>query len=390
MKYEHTQPYEDWFWEKNNIQLCQAWVEQVDFKNKVLFLDTGEKIIYDTLVLATGSVPNKFGWPGQDLNGVQGLYSKQDLDTMEKNTNSISRAVVIGGGLIGIEMAEMLASRGIPVTFLVREKNFWDTVLPEDEAKLINKHILEHHIDLRLGTELKEIHGDDTGKVSAVLTDKGETIACEFVGLAVGVSPNVKFLKNTTLEINRGILIDSYFCTNIPEVYAIGDCAEFQEKPGADRKNIEQVWYTGRMHGETLAHNLTSPKAVPYQPGVWFNSAKFFDIEYQTYGLVPNEVREGIDSFYWESDSGKNCLRLVYEKETEKILGVNSFGWRLRHEFFDKAIQEGWSLEKVLQNLHKADFNTEFLKSFTKRYWKNMLHKAVRKLKLPSVLSFTD
>ncbi|MBW3466240.1 NAD(P)/FAD-dependent oxidoreductase [Arthrospiribacter ruber] len=366
MQFEHTKPYEDWFWEKNNIQLLQAWVELVDFNNKTLLLDSGKKVGYDVLVLATGSVPNKFDWPGQSLNGVQGLYSKQDLDIMEENTAGISHAVIVGGGLIGIEMAEMLASRDISVTFLVREKNFWDNVLPVEEAQLVNRHILEHHIDLRLETEMKEICGDDSGRVDSVLTNKGEKIECQFVGLAVGVSPNVKFLKNLELDMGRGILVDRYFRTNIEDVYAIGDCAEFREKPGADRKNIEQVWYTGRMHGETLAHNLTSEDAVPYRPGIWFNSAKFFDIEYQTYGLVPNERKEGIDSFYWESDSGESCLRLVFEKQTEKILGVNSFGWRLRHEFFDKAIHEGWNLERVLTQLDKADFNTEFYEKFHK------------------------
>ena len=80
---------------------------------------------YDKLILAVGSKPNKFGWPGQDLPGVQGLYSAQDLDELENNSINAKRAVIVGGGLIGIEMAEMLLSRGIAVTFFVREKSFW-------------------------------------------------------------------------------------------------------------------------------------------------------------------------------------------------------------------------------------------------------------------------
>lgn len=361
MKYEHTKPYEDWFWEKNNISLKKAWVELINFQKKEILLDSSEKIEYDILVLATGSKPNKYDWPGQDFKGVQGLYSKQDLEEMERNTQDINHAIVVGGGLIGIEMAEMLVSRKIPVTFLVREKNFWDNVLPQDEAKLIGKHILEHHIDLRLETELKEILADENGIVNSIITNKGEKIHCQFVGLAVGVSPNVNFLRDSGLEINRGVLVDHYFQTNQTDVYAIGDCAEFKQAPSKDRKNIEQVWYTGRMHGETLANNLVS-SAVAYQPGVWFNSAKFLDIEYQTYGIVPNQSIDELDSFYWEHQSGKNCIRLVYDKSSGKLVGVNSLGWRLRHEFFDLAIQEGWKLEEVLRQLPKADFNAEFFK----------------------------
>ena len=160
MKFEHTQPYENWFWEKNRINLVQGFVDEVKTDVKKVRLADGSFIIYDKLVIATGSKPNKFGWPGQDLRGVQGLYSKQDLELLEANApnNTVcERAVIVGGGLIGIEMAEMLRTREIPVTFIVREKSFWDGVLPAGESQMINEHIREHHIDLRLDTNLKEI-----------------------------------------------------------------------------------------------------------------------------------------------------------------------------------------------------------------------------------------
>jgi NAD(P)H-nitrite reductase large subunit len=112
---------------------------------------------YDSLVLATGSIPNKFGWPGENLKGVQGLYTKQDLENLEALTPSIQEAVIVGGGLIGIELAEMLHARGKKVTFLVREKSFWSNVLPKGESELINKHIVSHEIELRLETNLSEI-----------------------------------------------------------------------------------------------------------------------------------------------------------------------------------------------------------------------------------------
>lgn len=371
MTFEHTKPYEDWFWSKNRIGLKQAWVNSVDFNTKVLHLDGGEMISYDILILATGSKPNKFAWPGENLQGVQGLYSLQDLQLMESNTEGISGAVVVGGGLIGIEMAEMLLSRGIKVTFLVRERNFWDNVLPLEEAQLVNRHILEHHVDLRLETELKEIIGDEKGRVKAVKTSKGEEIPCGFVGLTVGVSPNIGFLKGTALETNRGILVDESFRTNMQDVYAIGDCAEFRQVPVQGRKQIEQVWYTGRMHGETLAAGLAGSQHIPYRPGIWFNSAKFFDIEYQTYGDVPPSWSEEMDSFYWEDKHGKICLRLLWDKKSRGLIGVNAFGWRLRHAYFDKAIAEARSIEKVMQELPKADFDPEFYK----RHYQQVLEK---------------
>lgn len=358
LTYGHTKPYESWFWEKNRLQLVHGWVTHIDFERKELQLQQHDPVSYDTLILAMGSTPNKYGWPGQDLQGVQGLYSLQDLETMEASTHSCERAVVVGGGLIGIELAEMMDSRHIPVTFLVREENFWGNVLPVEEAQLVNRHVLAHGIDLRLVHEVKEMLDDGHGNVKGVVTSTGDTVACQFVGLAVGVSPNISLVKNTPLHTNRGILIDAYFATNIPDVFAIGDCAEFRE-PLPNRRSIEQTWYTGRMHGETLAHNLTR-KPVPYQPGVWFNSAKFMDIEYQTYGVVPSRWGDNLQSLYWEHPGGRICFRAMFDANSKAVVGVNAFGMRLRHDFFDKAIREGWTIENVLLQLEAAAFDPEF------------------------------
>lgn len=360
MKFEHTQPYESWFWEKNRIELIQDWVKKVDFDNKKLLFQSTADLSYDELVIATGSKPNKFGWPGQDLLGVQGLYSKQDLESMEEQTKKgVERAVIVGGGLIGIEMAEMLAYRNIPVTFLVREKGFWDNILPKEESELVGRHVIEHHIDLKLETELKEIVSDQLGCVKSVITSSGEEIYCQFVGLTAGVTPNIDFLRGSNLDVNRGVKVDFFFQTNMPNVYAIGDCAEFHEAPALDRKVVEQVWYTGRMHGETLANTLHG-KPTTYRPGVWFNSAKFLDIEYQTYGTIPPKwTSDEYDSFYWEHSSGKVAFRMLMQKNGA-IQGVNNFGFRLKHEFFDKVIKEKWKGEQVISQLEKANFDPEF------------------------------
>lgn len=361
MQFQHTKPYEDWFWEKNRIQLKKAWITAIDTSEKILKSDNGEIIPYGKLIIATGSKPATIGWKGEHLQGVQGLYSLQDLELMEKNTQTIQRAVIVGGGLIGIEMVEMLKSRSIDVSFLVREKNFWDTVLPTEEAKMINRHIRAHEVDLRLETELEEILGDENGRVCAIKTKSGEEIPCQFVGLTIGVMPNISFIKNhPEIHTNRGIVIDSYFQTNVADVFAIGDCAEFQESPGLNRKTIEQVWYTGRMHGETLAYNLTHEQAMPYTPGMWFNSAKLFDLEYQVYGEVYTKTPATMDSFYWENEDGTVAVRFVYDKKVGVIKGINTIGWRMRHGFFDQAIESGWLVENILTNLEKASFDAEF------------------------------
>lgn len=362
MKFEHTQPYEPYFWKKNRIDLLEAYVTKIDAEGYTLHLEGGKTLTYDKLILATGSKPNKFGWPGQDLPGVQGLYSYQDLQTLEQNSKNAKRAVIVGGGLIGVELAEMLLTRGIQVSFLVREKRFWGNVLPEGEGNLVIRHMLEHHVDLRLETELKEVLAGPDGKANAVVTSKGETIPCEIVGLTAGVSPNIDFLKDSTVDTQRGILVNEFLETNKRDVYAIGDCAQFHEHP-TGRRPIEQVWYTGRMMGETVAQTVTG-KQTAYQPGFWFNSAKFFDIEYQTYGIVSARPQEGESSFYWEHAKGKMCLHIVFDSENGTFRGLNVFGIRLRHHVCDDWLRQGRSADYVMEHLRDANFDPELYKQY--------------------------
>tara|TARA_B110000902_G_scaffold234568_1_gene279246 strand:+ start:37 stop:1230 length:1194 start_codon:yes stop_codon:yes gene_type:complete len=366
MKFEHTQPYENWFWDKNNIHLKEGYVSILNTDKKTLQFKDSSLISYDKLIIATGSKPNKFGWPGQDLEGVMGMYHKQDLDNLEKhapNKEVCKRAVIVGGGLIGIELAEMLRSRKIPVTFLVREASFWNGILPAQESEMVNEHIKEHHIDLRLSTNLKEIKSDENGKVKSIIIEEtGEEIFCNVVGLTAGVTPNIDFLKDSKIDIKRGVLVNRFLETNIPDVYAIGDCAEQHEAIG-QRRNIEAVWYTGRMMGETLAQTICGNKRE-YNPGHWFNSAKFLDIEYQTYGWVFSErgKKENETYFQWQHPKDNKCITISYDENTRQFLGINTFGIRMRHEIFDTWLTENQSIEFVLEYLADANFDPEFYK----------------------------
>ena len=389
MKFEHTKLYEDWFWAKNRIHCIQDWVSNIDTAANTIYLKSGDSLHYDKLILATGSKSNKFGWPGQDLQGVQGLYHLQDLESMEGHTNRIAnRAVIVGGGLIGVEMAEMFHSRHIPVTMLVREPSFWNMVLPAEESQMINRHILANGIDLRLGEELAEIKGDYLGQVRSIVTKSGEEIISEFVGLTVGVSPNVDFIKPSGIQINRGIVVDEYLRTSAAHVYAIGDCVELST-PNAGRRAIEAVWYTGRMMGQTVANNICN-QPIPYDPGIWFNSAKFFDIEYQVYGQIDATPVEGVVTLYWQHPTENKAIRINYDTVSGAVIGFNLMGIRYRHLVCEKWIKDKTNIETVIENLSLANFDPEFfeeyedalIKMYNKKIGKNLKLKSKRKLNL--------
>ena len=365
MRFEDTMPYESHFWKKNRIELVTDYVNSVDTTSQKLKMKSGSEIGYDQLIVASGSKPNFIGWKGQQLKGVQGLYSKQDLDLLEENTVGIKSAAIVGGGLIGIELAEMLLSRGIEVHFLIRDKYFWGTVLPRPEAEMLMEHFKKHHgLTVHYEEELEEIIGDDTDCVAGIKTKKGTLLDVQFVGLTIGVVSNVQFLEGSGIETNRGVLVNEFLETNIPNVYAIGDCAEVKN-PMQGRRSVEQVWYTGRIMGETVASTITGTKK-PYNPGVWFNSAKFFDIEYQTYGSVTAKLQENQLNFVWQHESKELLIHFVFEQKSGKFIGINTFGIRLRHELFDVWINSEKSMDYVIQHLASANFDPEFYRTFEK------------------------
>ncbi len=371
MTFDHTKPYEDGFWKKNRIDLIQAEVREIDAEKRTILLDTDETLIYSKLVLATGSKIRIPHIAGTDLKGVQGLYSIQDLRQLEelthpavyaeKNQTQVKRAVIAGGGLIGIELAEMLRTRKIAVTMLVREGHYWGNVLAKEEGEMIMVHMRSHGVDVVLGDEIVEIHGAN-GCVNAVQTKSGQKIDCQLLGLTMGVLPNKTLAEACGIDTNLGILVDDLLQTSQEHIYAAGDCAELREVP-RHRRSVEAVWYVGRMMGEVLGQTLAG-RPTAYQPGNWFNSAKFFDIVYQVYGEVPARPIEGLKTFYWRHPKHAVAIRLTYDN-AHIFRGIHSLGLPLRHGLIDQMLGNVRASE-VVNNFHKIDFGLEFAKKHHK------------------------
>lgn len=363
---EATECYGRDFYEKNRIELISNQAVRADTKARKVHLADGTAIDYDALLIAAGSKPAKYGWPGQDLAGVQGMYSLQDLAGIQRASDAgIKRAVIVGGGLIGIELAEMLRSRRIPVTMLVREAGYASHILPAEESAMVNEEIRRHGIDLRLSSNLKEIKGEG-GRASSCMTDNGEEIPCNFVGLTAGVSPNTELAAASGIACARGVLVDDQFCTAESAVFAAGDCAQFLNAEGNPGR-VEQLWYTGRIQGNLAGQilaDLLEGRASDrkYTPDVFFNSAKFFGIEYQTYGSTPPAAMCVL-----VQDKARNkSIRISFAADAEdrRVLGFVLMGIRYRQEVCQNWIRGGKSIDFVLAHLSEANFDPEFSRRY--------------------------
>jgi hypothetical protein len=171
----------------------------------------------------------------------------------------------------------------------------------------------------------------------------------------------VSFLKDSDIEIGRGVLVNRLLETSVKDIYAIGDCAEQREAIGR-RRPIEAVWYTGRMMGEAIAQTICG-NPMEYNPGHWFNSAKFMDVEYQTYGWVSGAGQPDFEEqFHWRHAKEMICVTIAYDKDTDVFLGINTFGIRMRHDIFDRWLSEGRKVDEVIMYLKDANFDPEFYK----------------------------
>ena len=335
------EPYERKVWSAQRIQLIRDRVVSVAPGEAVL--QSGKRIAFDKLLIATGSVPRTAEWPGLSTvrEGLVNFVSMQDLDACEQLTPSTKRAVVVGGGLIGIELVECLRYHGVEVTFLVREPWYWPAALNREEAEMVTAHIAEHGVDIRFGDELAEVFSDSSGRVSAVTTKAGDRINCQLLGVCIGVRPSIDWLRGSPVITDRG-------------VFAGGDGAEIRRD--GHPPLIEQIWYSAKRQGRLAAQSMLGD-AVHYDPPIFFNSSKFFEIEYTTVGEV-NRVPADARHHFFALRRKHSCIRIV--ESDDRVIGFNMLGSRWDHNLLERWIAERRSYSYVAERLPGAQFDPEF------------------------------
>jgi NADPH-dependent 2,4-dienoyl-CoA reductase/sulfur reductase-like enzyme/rhodanese-related sulfurtransferase len=303
-------------------------------------LHTGDMdyVSYDKLIIATGARPRKPPVPGVDLEGVTTLQSMKDADFLRKirDDKTITKAVVIGGGLIGIETCEALQLSGIDITvieMLPQILMFLDWEL----AKVLENHVRSKAANVITDVKVAGFTGDG-GRLSGVKLENGTELPCQLAVLAIGVVPNVDLARDAGLEIGQtgGIAVDEYMQTSDPDVYAVGDCVELVHRvtgkktraPFGDLANLE-----GRVAGENavLGNRTTFPGTI--HTGI----CKVFDFSAGSTGLSETRARqEGYDNLVTVINAsldkpefmGAKLLisKMVADGDTGKILGVQCVG----------------------------------------------------------------
>src|SRR5260221_10880979 len=354
-----TEPYDRGLYERMRFERVSKRVASVDAAGHALVFADGGRLAYDRLLLATGSKARPATWPGSVGPGVHYFVTLQDLEVLDKDARTGQRAVVIGGGLIGVEAAEILHDRGLHVTFVIRENWYFPMALDKNEAELISEHMRHQGIDVRVGVNVDEILRGPDGRPRAVKV-AGKELSADLVVTAIGVIPNTEFLAGSAVKLSKGgaIEVDDALRTSAPDVWSAGDCANVTWADGSRRP--EQLWYTARDQGRVAAQSMLGDE-VAYKRGTWYNSAKFFDIEWTTAGWVPvllnwdnTPIDPGPDVRNWfQRIPGKAVSQRIVTKG-DRVIGFNFLGSRWDHEPLMQWIHERRNLDWVLKHLHEA------------------------------------
>lgn len=262
----------DWKWyEENNIQLYTGeTVIQVDSNQKVVISDKGTVVPYDELILATGSLPFILPLPGANLNGVTSFRDIKDTDEMLAASKKYKKAAVIGGGLLGLEAARGLLNLGMDVSVIHIAPYLMERQLDPTAGKLLQTELEKQGMKFLLEKNTEAIIGHD--RVEGVTFKDGTKLEADLVVMAVGIKPNIELAVKSGVTVNRGIVVNDFMQTDIPNVYAVGECAEHNGIPyGLVAPLYEQ--------GKELAKHICGVETGGYKGSVLSTQLKVSGVE---------------------------------------------------------------------------------------------------------------
>jgi 3-phenylpropionate/trans-cinnamate dioxygenase ferredoxin reductase component len=260
------------FYDENGVETrFGVRATRVDAAEKVVELDGGERVAYDRLLVATGGRNRRFRIPGMDLEGIYSLRTVADSDRIRAEISPGRRAVVVGMGFIGSEVAASLRQSGVDVVVVDRNEVPLRRVLGEEVGRVIEGIHRDHGTSMIFEDTVAAFEG--VGRVERATTARGRRIECDFVVVGLGVEPVTDFLADTGAEIDNGVVVDEYLRTGVEGIYAAGDVANHYHPVFGRRIRVEH-WQNALKQGPVAARNMLD-KDKPYDEVPWFWSDQY-------------------------------------------------------------------------------------------------------------------
>jgi len=268
------------FYREHEIEVrlhCQA--DGIDAGRKLLRLRSGEDLGFERLIIATGARVKTLDVPGSDLAGIYYLRSMEDARRIRAHAGSAKRALVAGSGFIGMEVASVLAQKGIAVTMVLREDRIWKKFFTPAMSRFFESYYAARGVQFIKQATVAELRGD--GAVLSAALDGGRTVACDLVVAGIGVRPVTELLANSGIEVADGVMVNEYLETSQRDIWAAGDVANYPDTLFGKRRRVEH-WDNAVSQGQHCARALAGER-TPFLHVPYFFS-DVFDLSYELWG----------------------------------------------------------------------------------------------------------
>jgi NAD(P)H-nitrite reductase large subunit len=351
------------FYDQNNIVFLPGKkVTHLELNHQTAQLEDGEQIAWEKLLLAVGGNPIFPRMKGSSKRGVFTFTKLDDAKAIDRFLDNARKAIVIGGGLIGISVTEALIKRGVDVIVVEMKERILNTILDEQASLMTEEVLKQAGVEIIAGQTVVEVNG--RGTVEEVILDNGVAIPCDLVVVAIGVSPRPELVLDAKLEINRGIVVDRHMATKHPGVYACGDVAEAYDFVYGESR-LTPIWPNAYVGGRIAGLNMAGV-TTEYPGGTAINSLNYFGIDIASAGMPIAPIDDGYETISKQED---NIYQKVILKD-DLIMGMIFVGNIEKSGIIFGLMRDRVNVESFKQSLLADDFGLAF---FPRSLWQERL-----------------
>jgi NAD(P)H-nitrite reductase large subunit len=351
------------FYDQNNIVFLPGKkVTHLELNHQTAQLEDSEQIAWDKLLLAVGGKPIFPKMKGSGKRGVFTFTNLDDAKAIDRFLDNTRKAVVIGGGLIGISVTEALIKRGLDVVVVEMKERILNTILDEQASLMAEEVLKQAGVEIIAGQTVAKVNG--SGTVEEVILDNGVAISCDLVVVAIGVSPRPELALDAKLGINRGIVVDRHMATNHTGVYACGDVAEAYDFVYGENR-LTPIWPNAYIGGRIAGLNMAGI-TDEYPGSTAINSLNYFGIDIASAGMPAAPNDDGYEIISKQEDN-------IYQKvilKNDLIMGMIFVGNIEKSGIIFGLMRDRVNVESFKQSLLADDFGLAF---FPRSLWQERL-----------------
>ncbi|MFC7133475.1 MULTISPECIES: NAD(P)/FAD-dependent oxidoreductase [Salinibaculum] len=273
----------DWYEERDVDLHLNTHVTGVDTDAHEVYTHEGESFEYDKLLIATGGTPIQLPVDNSDADGIHHFWTFQDARKIREHADQAEKGIVVGAGLLGIDLAAICAAQDIEANYLMRGNRWWRYALSLDGAEIIHDALEENGVTPVFESGVDHFETDDDGHVTAAVDPNGDRYEGDFCGIAIGLDFNIEWLQDSGIETDDGVVVDEYMQTNVDDVYAAGDITQFHDTILGERAQ-NGAWGSAKEQGATAGRNMVADSEAEEFRWVSSYSITHFDFPFLSFG----------------------------------------------------------------------------------------------------------